>query len=172
MTTPSGERDSGQTGISADIAGSTNGPPPLAVNRERAYCAFCGEEVGDGAPERFAERFCSEAHAEEFVRGVRAARVEAAAAAPAVEAERGEAGQASAAPPSSWKQALKMAACCGAPLLALVVLAGGGGALLGAAGAILPLLLVLACPLGMFFMMRRMGKAQQQERGRQDGERK
>jgi hypothetical protein len=49
-----------------------------------------------------------------------------------------------------------MAACCGAPLLALVLLAGGGGALLGAAGAALPLLLALACPLGMFFMMRAM----------------
>ncbi|MGH2610308.1 MAG: DUF2933 domain-containing protein, partial [Tepidiformaceae bacterium] len=61
----------------------------------------------------------------------------------------------------SWKQALKMAACCGAPMLALVVLAGGG-ALLGAAGAVLPLLAALACPLGMFFMMRAMWKGHQQ----------
>ncbi|MGH7419574.1 MAG: DUF2933 domain-containing protein [Candidatus Rokuibacteriota bacterium] len=55
-----------------------------------------------------------------------------------------------------------MGACCGLPLLALVFLAGGGGALLGAGAAVLPLLAVLACPLGMFFMMRAMqghGKA-------------
>lgn len=134
MTTPSEERDPGQTGIGKELAVSRNGSPPPA-KAELAYCAFCGEEVGEGVPERFAERFCSEAHAEEFVRGVRAARVEAAAVAPGAEAERVEAGQSNAATSGSWKQALKMATCCGAPMLALVVLAGGGGALLGAAMA-------------------------------------
>jgi hypothetical protein len=57
-----------------------------------------------------------------------------------------------------------MAACCGLPLLVLVLLAGGGGALLGAGAAVLPLLAVLACPLGMLFMMRAM-----QGHGRGDG---
>jgi hypothetical protein len=76
---------------------------------------------------------------------------------------------AGAAKPSSWKMALKRAACCGVPMLALVVLAGGGGALLGAAGAVLPLLLFLACPLGMFFMMRGMAKTGQDGRDKGDG---
>lgn len=44
------------------------------------HVAHCGHTIGDEAPsERFGERFCSEAHAEEFVAGVRTARVEAAA---------------------------------------------------------------------------------------------
>ena len=60
--------------------------------------------------------------------------------------------------PSGWnlKRVFKMGACCGLPVLALAILAGGGGALLGAGAAVLPLLAVLACPLGMFFMMRAM----------------
>jgi len=45
------------------------------------YCAFCGEEAKGLAIERFGEVFCSEAHAEQFVKEVRAARVQAAAAA-------------------------------------------------------------------------------------------
>ena len=131
---------------------SENGKPRDEARGAR-YCAFCGVAAGsDGAaPERFGEVFCSVGHAEEFVKGVRAARANAVAAA------------AVAAKGRSWKQALKMAACCGAPMLALVVLAGGGGALLGAAGALLPLLAALACPLGMFFMMRAMSKGHQQQ---------
>jgi hypothetical protein len=41
-------------------------------------------------------------------------------------------------------------------LLAVVFLAGGVGALIGAGAAVLQLLAVLECPLGMFFMMRAM----------------
>ncbi len=43
------------------------------------HCAYCGHTItGEAkAPERFGERFCSEAHAEEFVTGVRAVRMEA-----------------------------------------------------------------------------------------------
>src|SRR5437016_10646321 len=45
------------------------------------HCAYCGHAVTDDAPmiERFGERFCSEAHAEEFTADVRAARIHAAA---------------------------------------------------------------------------------------------
>jgi len=45
-----------------------------------------------------------------------------------------------------------------ADLLALVFLLGGGSAVLGAASGLLPLLALLACPLGMYFMMRSMSK--------------
>lgn len=132
------------------------------------YCAFCGAEIGieGSVPERFGEAFCSDAHAEEFVRGVRAARVAA-----AIPADGTPEAAASTAPPAaatrwSLKQYLKVGACCGLPLLALVVLAGGGGVLLGAAGAALPLLALLACPLAMFFMMRGMAKTGQADRGK------
>lgn len=141
---------------------SGNGPPPIETARQARYCAFCGVEVGqEGAPERFGEIFCSDAHAEECVTGVRAVRVQAAVAGGAEVQRADETAPEQptvAARPWDWKKALKMAACCGAPLLVLVVLAGGGGAMLGAAGALLPLLAVLACPLGMYFMMRGMSK--------------
>jgi len=49
--------------------------------------------------------------------------------------------------------------------LALVFLLGGGSAVLGAAGAFLPALALLACPLGMYFMMRAMTKMEHKEHG-------
>jgi len=58
------------------------------------------------------------------------------------------------------------------PILVLVFLAGGGGALLGAAGALLPFLVALACPIGMYFMMRGMMKTGQQENPKDKGEEK
>jgi len=123
--------------------------------------------VHGGAMERFGEAFCSEGHAEEFVQEVRAARIQAAAlrtAEPATtETARPEQPAARAPKQQGWKRYLKMGACCGLPLLALVFLAGGGGALLGAAGALLPLLAVFACPLGMYFMMRSMAKMEHKE---------
>ncbi|MBI1734008.1 MAG: DUF2933 domain-containing protein [Candidatus Rokubacteria bacterium] len=159
-------------GPKIDVAVSGNGAGPATPR----YCAFCGQEVVDAQPlpERFGEVFCSGGHAEEFASGVRAARVQAAAAADAVAVTKPETDgpPAPAATPGGWKMALKMAACCGLPILALMVLAGGGGALLGAAGAALPLLAVLACPLGMFFMMRGMMKGgQEDKRPPRDGER-
>ncbi|MGH7325612.1 MAG: DUF2933 domain-containing protein [Candidatus Rokuibacteriota bacterium] len=166
MTGSSREGDERDVEMSRPWVGTNNGPPPVRATGQR-YCGYCGTEVdGEGAPERFGELFCSQTHAEEFVKGVRAARVQSAAAPETVSTPHAD--QAAAEPPAGgaakpWnlKMALKMAACCGAPLLALVLLAGGGGALLGAAGAALPLLLALACPLGMFFMMRGMMKGSQ-----------
>ena len=124
--------------------------------KDERYCAYCGVDVDPvaEAPKRFGEPFCSEAHADAFVQEARTARVENAT---------GPGQTADAAAPSgpatgSWdfKRTLKMAACCGLPVLAIVFLAGGGGALLGAGAAVLPYLAALACPLGMFFMMRGM----------------
>jgi hypothetical protein len=162
--------DPSPTAKTSDLTISGNG----SGSRLR-YCAYCGHDVihPTAAPERFGEAFCSEDHAEEFASGVRAARAQAAAAAHAVTVATPEADEkpAPAAKPGQWKMALKMAACCGLPLLALAVLAGGGGVLLGAVGAVLPLLAALACPLGMFFMMRAMMKGDQgDKRPPRDGE--
>lgn len=158
MSDPSAAAKTGDLPISEN----GTGPRPAATQ----YCAFCGQETPDSArpPQRFGELFCSEDHAEEFATGVRAARVAAAATAADV-APTADSGPETQPPatgqPPGWKMALKMAACCVVPMLALVVLAGGGGFLLGAAGAVLPLLALLACPLGMFFMMRMMMKSGQ-----------
>ena len=124
--------------------------------KEVDYCAYCGTDLDRAAeaPKRFGEPFCSDAHADAFVQEARAARIESATSAGAVAAAAPASGPAT----SGWdlKRTLKMAACCGLPLLAIVLLAGGGGVLLGAGAAFLPYLAALACPVGMFFMMRGM----------------
>jgi len=131
------------------------------------HCAYCGRAVSEDAPviERFGERFCSENHAEEFARGVRAARIEAAAG-----TENGPPGCAM--PPAAqrtWKDYVKRGACWGAPLLLLLAVplfwTGNTAAATGA--SILSVLASLACPLGMYFMMRGMGSMGQ---GQQPGE--
>lgn len=133
-----------------------------AIPPRETYCGYCGTVLDPAgiAARRFGEAFCGEAHADAFVAEARVSRVEAAARALRTPGE----GDASAEPRSEgsvskgWDvtRALKMAVCCGAPLLALVFLAGGGAALLGAASVILPGLALLACPIGMYFMMRTM----------------
>lgn len=64
--------------------------------------------------------------------------------------------------------------CCAGPLLLLLLLPAFGlsvgGVLGGSVGLLFPLLLILACPLGMYFMMRGMQRQmgeQQAEQGRQ-----
>lgn len=157
--------------ISREVAMPQDGKGARAKRPGERYCAVCGADanVYGLAIERFGEVFCSDGHAEGFVKEVRAARVQAAATALAAsppsttEVERPE-GQAPAAPKQrDWKRYLKMGACCGVPLLALVFLTGGAGAVLGAAGAFLPFLAALACPLGMYFLMRGMWKMERKE---------
>jgi len=131
--------------------------------------------VKGSAIERFGEAFCSEGHAEEFVKEVRAVRIQAAMRAP--EPSTGgieQSGGATKGAPKrrDWKAYLGKALCWGAPLLALVLLLGGGGAVLGAAGALLPFLALLACPLGMYFMMRSMSKMGEKEHPQDRGEEK
>ncbi len=144
---------------STDLTTPPNGTGTADATSARLDCAQCGRpaDPGEAAIERFGEAFCSEAHAQAFVQAVRAARVEAAANGP-IAVERGP-GLADAAPPRDWKASLGKALCWGAPLLVVaVLLVGGTGALAGAAGAALPFLALLACPLGMYFMMRSMSK--------------
>ena len=53
---------------------------------------------------------------------------------------------------------LAMAVCCGAPLLLVVVIALFGVSLGAMASGFLSLAAVLACPLGMYLMMRMVMK--------------
>lgn len=122
------------------------------------YCAYCGHAVANDGPriERFGERFCSEEHADEFAASVRSARRQTAA-----RAEAPGTGACSLPPPGerAWKDYLKRGACWGAPLLLLlaVPLFWSGNAIAAAGGSLLSVLALLACPLGMYFMMRAMG---------------
>src|SRR6266542_2723740 len=125
------------------------------------HCVYCGHPIDADAapPERFGEPFCSDAHAEEFVAGVRAARTEAAAARDAAPGPSRE-GAACGLPTSAgdgWRGFVKRSACWAAPLLILLAIplfwTGGWAA---AGGSLLSVLALLACPLGMYFMMRGM----------------
>ena len=127
--------------------------PPVT---EAASCAQCGAGIPAETPivERFGERFCSADHAEQFVDAVRASRV--------TDAARREASPGACHLPIGgqmpWKDRLKRSACWAAPLLVLVAipLLWSGSSLAAAGGSALTLLAALACPLGMFFMMRAM----------------
>src|SRR5260370_42508997 len=87
------------------------------------HCAYCGRPIASeaDAPERFGERFCSASHAEEFVAGVRGARM--AKAAHAEDRAAIEVGKACALTTSSqrrWRDSLKRGIRWAAPLLALI----------------------------------------------------
>ncbi len=144
----------------SDVTTPPNGTGAPEATPAARYCALCGQPAGSGesALDRFGEAFCSAAHAEKFVRTVRAARVQAAVTAETA-VERPGCHMAGTVPKRDWKAVLGKALCRGVPLLVVaLVLAGGTGALVGWAGAALPFLAVLACPLGMYFMMRGMSK--------------
>jgi len=59
---------------------------------------------------------------------------------------------------NSLKGMLMMALCCGAPLVLISAIPLFGFSLAGVAGTVLPYIALLACPLGMYFMMRMMNK--------------
>jgi hypothetical protein len=136
-----------------------NGAGPRNEDPERRYCAICGRSVDGEAIERFGEPRCSETHAEEFVAKVRAAKVEAATVAVEARAPAAAGICSVGAGSRGWKSYLGKALCWGVPLLALGFLLAGAGTVLGAAGGLLPVAVALACPLGMYFMMRAMMKA-------------
>jgi hypothetical protein len=131
------------------------------------HCVYCGHAITEAAdaPERFGERFCSEAHAEQFAAGVRAARTGVAARAASNPGSEAAPPAGACALPSAgqgrWTDYAKRAACWGAPLLFLLALpliwTGGWAA---AGGSLLSVAALLACPLGMYFMMRGMTKMQ------------
>jgi hypothetical protein len=130
------------------------------------HCASCGLSIDAAdAPERFGEPFCSDAHAEQFATGVRAARMELAArATPKPGSAPATAAGACALPAAGqrrWTDYAKRAACWGAPLLLLLAVpliwTGGWAA---AGGSLLSVAALLACPLGMYFMMRGMANMQ------------
>ena len=64
----------------------------------------------------------------------------------------------------SWlKGALGMAICCGAPLLLVATIAFFGLSLGALASGALSLVALLACPVGMFLMMRMMMKGKKED---------
>ncbi len=141
------------------------------------HCAYCGHLLAHDlvAPERFGEPFCSETHAEEFVAGVRAARIEAVAGRERTQRQNVITGVAGHGlqrhGQRGWTGRLQRAACWGAPillLLAIPLIWNGGWVARG--GSLLGVLALLACPLGMYFMMRSM-MTMQPRQGRKEPDR-
>ncbi len=148
-------------------AAEVNTAVPVKVEAAGHYCPICGHDAADPALFRFGEHFCSEAHVAEF-----AAEVRAREAAPA-EAARGvtpAAGTAEVPKKGGTWNLLKMGACCGGALLLLALIplvAGTGGAFAAVGSSVLSIAALLACPLGMYFMMR--GMRRMDHRGEEPG---
>jgi len=129
---------------------------PAKAETAEHYCPVCGRDAADAAIFRFGEYFCSEAHVAEF-----ASEVRVRGAAPAEAARRVTPAEATPSAPKkggTWSL-LKMGACCGGGLLLLALIplvAGTGGAFAAVGSSVLTLAALLACPLGMYFMMRGM----------------
>ena len=60
----------------------------MTVQTTEKYCPICGKPVTDSTYNRFGELACSEAHADEYVKEVRAQKVQAHAGNPAGQPER------------------------------------------------------------------------------------
>ncbi|MEK6717645.1 MAG: hypothetical protein AABZ16_09160 [candidate division NC10 bacterium] len=145
--------------------------PPIAAGGENTvgdtFCPICGREATDPSLKRFGEYFCSEAHVAEYAREVRSKQAtettaiatvtgaDATASQTTGTLEPGQAPQKKA----GMGSFLKMAACCGGMLLLLPALGlVSAGGLAAVAGSALSVAAVLACPIGMYFMMRGMMK--------------
>jgi hypothetical protein len=137
-------------------AAEENTGVPAKVEAADHHCPICGRDAADPPLFRFGEYFCSEAHVAEFAAEVRAR------GAPTVEAARGvtpAAATAGAPKKGGTWSILKMGACCGGALLLLALIplvAGTGGAFAAVGSSVLSIAALLACPLGMYFMMRGM----------------
>ncbi len=137
--------------------------PPSPDGRGQAYCPICGRE-GDPGLRRFGHIFCSEAHVAQYA-SERTVQAEPAASRPtAVEAtDPGNQGAKGMACGIGTKGGLRKMGWClagGVGLLIAIPLIASGG-LAATAGSLLSVVAFLACPIGMYFMMRGMMKTNQ-----------
>ena len=144
------------------VAVASAAPQPSQDGGGELYCPICGRD-GDTGVKRFGHLFCSEAHLAQFASERRAKAEPEEASASAVEAKgQGEAGNAMAYGIGTKGGLRKMgwclAACLGL-LIAVPLIASGG--LAATAGSLLSVVAFLACPIGMYFMMRGMMKMNQ-----------
>ena len=150
--------------IATPSAGPSDGPG-------ETYCPICGKDAADPTLKRFGEYFCSEAHVAEYSREVRVkqatettaiaivAGADASAPQTTGRLEPGQTPEKKGGIGGFWK----MAACCGGMLLLLPALGLVNlGGLAAVGGSLLSIAAVLACPIGMYFMMRGMMKQGQQ----------
>ena len=141
-------------------------PPgrPSTNGDQETYCPICGQD-GDLTLKRFGQLFCSEVHVEQYAseRRANADLTEAAPAALATTKQEGKENAPAMACGIGTKGGLRKMGWCIAGgvglLVALPLIASGG--LAAAAGSVLSVAAFLACPIGMYFMMRGMMKTNQ-----------
>jgi len=145
---------------------------PAADGGADPYCPICGQ---DGEPDlkRFGQFFCSEDHVERYASARRVQADGAAAGPTALEVkEHGREATGAMACGIGTKGGLRKMGWClagGVGLLVAIPLIASGG-LAAAAGSVLSVAAVLACPIGMYFMMRGMRKMGHQEQPKDKGE--
>jgi len=130
-----------------------------------AYCPICGKN-GDTGLGRFGQLFCSEAHVAQYASERRAQTDGATTSLVTVDAKnQGNEGTPAMACGIATKGGLRKMGWCLAGgvglLIALPLIASGGVA--AAAGSLLTVAAFLACPIGMYFMMRGMMKTNQRD---------
>ena len=144
------------------VAVASAAPQPSQDGGGELYCPICGRD-GDTSLKRFGHLFCSEAHVAQFA-SQRRANAELSETSPTpVEAKgQGEAGNAMACGIGTKGGLRKMGWCLagGVGLLIAIPLIATGG-LAATAGSLLSVVAFLACPIGMYFMMRGMMKTNQ-----------
>lgn len=142
--------------------------PRQRSDRER-YCAYCGHELDSIARviDRFGDRFCSEEHAANFTAEVRDARRETGSndsrSSRWSGLQRGAGGR-----PGLWVLSILLLLFLAAPLFWR-----GGWSNVGfgsGTNVLVLVLLLIACPLGMYFMMRGMGGMNDRKRNDRDDE--
>lgn len=140
---------------------------------EDIYCPICGRD-GDPALKRFGHLFCSDAHAEQYASARRARTESLEASRSGVEAKsQGQGGNAMACGIGAKGGLRKMGWCLAGGvglLIAALLIASGGVA--ATAGSVLTVVAFLACPIGMYFMMRAMMKGQHNQPPDDKGEKK
>lgn len=140
-----------------------------SAGTEEHHCPICGKDASDPSLKRFGEYFCSEAHVVEFAKEVRQRGGKEQAVVAEGGAVQPDGTEPTAAEKGGLSRLLKLGACCAAPILALVILLpllqGGATGLAAIGGSLLYFAVLLACPLGMYFMMRSMRRMPQQEKG-------
>lgn len=149
-------------------------PPSSKDGSAGGYCPVCGR---DGGPtlERFGQVFCSEAHVEQYASERRAGSALVQTGHTGVETKDQGNQEAKGMPcgMATGRGLRKIGWCAAAGvgfLIAVPLVASGGAA--AAAGTLLSVAAALACPIGMYFMMRGMMKMNSQGRPPDKGEAK
>ena len=139
--------------------------PPSTNDGQEVYCPICGRD-GDPGLKRFGHMFCSEAHVAQYAseRPAKADVVKPGPTALAAKTNEAEGTQAMTCGIGTKGGLRKMGWCVAGGvglLIGLPLIASGG--LAAAAGSLLTVAAALACPIGMYFMMRGMMKMQGKE---------